>query len=689
MTIQPAWQIPRSGLLWLLIAFVGVVIPHVGHLPPWITAGAIVAIGWRLQVYRGCWGFPGIWIKVALLALCIGGLLLSYGLLVGLEPMVALLVSGYSLKLLEMHRPRDALVLVYLGYFVAITLCLFDQSIAVTSYILVGLLLVTAGLVGLHQTAETTKHSAFVELGSLKTAAAILLQAIPLMLVLFLVMPRFAPLWSVPSQRDSATTGVSDSMSPGDFTRLGRSAATAFRVTFAGPMPPKRQLYWRGLVLSDFDGRAWRQAVPWGYAGNLVQWYGQPDGSWRGDIPRSAASLDYSVILEPTQNQWLYALTPSQPLTEGVGLARDHSLVNRVPVTGKREYRARFMPDSPRDLDALPSIRHFVETRLPPEFNPETRRLAAEWRAEEPDNEALMRRLMALFRREFTYTLEPPALGRHSVDEFLWQSKRGFCEHFASSFVFFMRAAGIPARVVVGYQGGEYNPEQDYLTVRQYDAHAWAEVWLEGQGWVEFDPTAAVAPERIEFGMAETLAGEEEFLADNPFSLHRFRDIPWLNRLRLQLDYLDYLWTRWVLRYDGVQEGLLSRMLGAVDPVRIGLFILIAGFLALLPVLLLLWWRRAGNPRSPLEQLYLEFCRKLEKAGLGRNTGEGPRDFAARASARFPADREQIENFSRFFERVRYAGSVDNLEEDRLRQQRRRLKRFRPGAVRLLTSKSA
>jgi len=671
MRVQPAWQVPRNGLLWLLIAFVAVIAPHIPHLPVWVTIAAAVAVIWRIQVYRGCWGFPGIWIKIILSLLCLGGVLLSYGLLAGLEPMVALLVSGYCLKLLEMHRPRDALVLVFLGYFIVVSLCLFEQSLLMSAYVLLSLLLVTAALIGLQQTGELPSATL-----PGRVAFAIVLQALPLMLVLFLVMPRFGPLWSVPTRGDSATTGISDSMSPGDFTRLGRSSETAFRVSFDGYPPARNKLYWRGLVFSDFDGRTWRQAVSWGYGGEMVRWF---DRAYEARQQRKNWSdLDYSLMLEPTYQQWLYALTPSEPLSDGVGLNRDYSLVYRTPVTGKLEYRARFKPRARRDNRGLPALRRLIETRLPADFNPETRRIAQEWLSEAADTEALIQRLLAHYHARFTYTLEPPPLGRHSVDEFLWYKQRGFCEHFAGSFVFFLRAAGIPARVVVGYQGGEYNAGQNYLTVRQYDAHAWAEVWLPERGWVEFDPTGAVAPERISIGLAGALSQDETFLADEPFSLQRYRAIPWLNLLRLQLDYLDYLWGRWVVRYEGVQDGVLARLLGSVDPLRIGLFIVVAGCLSLLPVVLVLWWRRPRQERTPLDQLYLDFCRKLAQAGMARRPGEGPRDFAERAAAGFPDCREQIQDFSRSFEESRYGVGTGEPTKLRLKQLRLQLHRLRP-----------
>ncbi len=657
----PPWQIPRTGLLWLLLAVVVVVAMHAEHLPMWISAAAGIAVIWHIQVYRGVWRYPGKWAKFLLLLLCAAGLLVEYRSLLGLEPMVALLLSGFILKLLEMHHRRDGLIVVYLAYFAGIAQALFYQTIGTALMILLSLMVTTSALVGLNQSQEGQRWFKPVRIGGLA-----LLQAIPLMVVLFMVMPRLGSLWAVPMQKHGGVTGMSDRMSPGDLARLGQSAELAFRVGFTGVIPPQRKLYWRGLVLSRFDGRTWTQLGPWGYDGWDSQWYGEPSSSWDRNIERLGRPVAYSVILEPSHSPWLFALGSALPESADIALTRDNVLVHRTPVTTKMGYRAHSWLQYRNEAEGLSPRRRSHELALPAGFNPQTLALATQWRQETASADELIQRLLGWYNQAFTYTLRPPALGEHTVDEFLFQTKRGFCEHFASSFVFFMRAAGIPARVVAGYQGGERHPTDNYLTVRQYDAHAWAEVWLAGRGWVEVDPTAAVAPQRIEQSFSELFGAEEDFLEDQLFALARYRHIGWINGLRLQLDALDYAWATRVLGYQHIQNDVLTDLLGEINPLRLGLFLLLGAALALAPLGLLYLWSSRRRRRDELDELFMAFCRKLERLGLPRQIGEGPRTYAARVAQQRPDWAQAVTRVSRYFEAQRYGDT--RLHMPRLRR---------------------
>ena len=660
----PVWQISRYGSLWILIAFAASVLPLLPYLPLWLPLACAIAILWRVQIYRARWGAPGRSLKWLLVLVCVAGLLLSFGSLAGLEPMVSLLVSAYALKLLEMQQKRDALITLYLGLFVAVILCLFNQQFSTAVVVLVSLTAVTAGLVGINQ---SDQHRG--ALRPLKTAATIVLQALPLMLAVFLVLPRLGPLWDVPGPGGSARTGMSDSLGPGDITRLGRSARIAFRVQFEGAIPARQQLYWRGMTLSDFDGRSWTRTGPVGYPQPAVQWF---DGVMQREEQVNSAAIDYEVTIESTGNTWLYSLQLPEPRSEDVGLLRDFNLLSRRPVNSRSSYRVRSWPQLPMDVAGLSATRRYLETRLPPGSNPQTVATAQRWAQEAPSAEALIERVLSLYNSAFFYTLQPPGLGKHSVDEFLWSTKRGFCEHFASSFVFFMRAAGVPARVVVGYQGGEVHPEEGYLIVRQYDAHAWAEVWLEGRGWVRIDPTAAVAPERISRGLLEYFSGREALFGDTPLSLMRFRDVAWINQLRLQLDAIEYSWSKWVLGYDDVQSEVLTRLLGKIDARRMALFLLAAGLLALAPVLVFSLLPRSGHRIDPLDREYLRFCAKMARRGHQRRSGEAVRDFAQRCAAAEPQHAQAIQAISDSYEQGRYQRTENQLAQ--LRQQVKKLR---------------
>ncbi|MEZ5483399.1 MAG: DUF3488 and transglutaminase-like domain-containing protein [Porticoccaceae bacterium] len=645
------WQLNRAGLFWLVVAFCVITAMHFDHLPPWINAAGVVVVVWRIQLYRGAWSPPGRLMRFLLMALCVMGLLVEYGKPTGLEPMVALLASTFALKLLEMNSKRDSYLVVFMAFFLSLLLALFDQSIRSALFMAICLLLSTAALIGLH--GQGVEYRLW---RPLRSASILLLQAVPLMVLMFLVMPRIGALWSVPQNNHSAKTGMSETVSPGDFSKLARSAKLAFRVSFEGEVPPRHQLYWRGLILSNFDGRQWSGAGAQGYGReSLLWWHGEPVPDWNKLVERRSNRVEYEVIIEPTQQAWLFALSTPQPKSRDVALTRDFRLIARRPLAAKTRYRVQSWLDYRLSPDSLTRWRRAVELNIPEGFNPQTVVLARQWRSENLDEHTLIRRVLGLYNEQFVYTLEPPPLGKHSVDEFLFASKRGFCEHFASSFVFFMRAASVPARVVVGYQGGEVHPD-GYLLVRQYDAHAWAEVWIEGEGWIRVDPTAAVAPERIEGSLADILGEEQEFLADSPLSLVRFRHINWLNNVRLRLESMNYAWARWVLGYDKEQDNILKNWFGDTSPVRIALWLLCVGG-AIIGALSWLYLRQSVASRhDELDQLFLRVCRQLEKAGYPRKTGEGPQAYAERVAASRPDIARQVTAINRRYQRMRYGG---------------------------------
>jgi transglutaminase-like putative cysteine protease len=386
------------------------------------------------------------------------------------------------------------------------------------------------------------------------------------------------------------------------------------------------------------------------------------------------------VTLEATNSPWLFALSTPLAQSSSVALSRDFRLVNRDPVISKLQYSVSSWLDNQLEAEKLPGWRRQLELAIPSGFNPKTIETAQQWRQQTPDTVALINRLLALYNQEFIYTLRPPALGKHTVDEFLWGTKKGFCEFYASSFVFFMRAAGVPARVVVGYQGGERHPTENYLLVHQYDAHAWAEVWIQGRGWLRVDPTAAVAPERIEMSFADLFSEQDDFLAESPFALERLRHINWLNSLRLKLDSLDYAWAKWVLGYENIQNDFLMGLLGSINPQRIALFLLLASGIALLPVFIMLYLGREKNTRDQLDRLFLQYCLRLEKIGLPRQSGEGARDYAQRISLQAPSLGGQVESLTRLYESARYA----EQQEAEIKRLKAALKVFKPSRKDLL-----
>ncbi|MCB1693779.1 MAG: DUF3488 domain-containing transglutaminase family protein [Pseudomonadales bacterium] len=623
------YQIPRNSLAWLLAAQVAVIAPHVTRLPIWVTLVSAGCFFWRIMVYRGRWRYPGRWTKVAFVLVGVVGIPVGYRTILGLEPAVAMLVIAYVLKLLEMQHKRDAYIVVLLGYFVAMTQFLFFQTIPWTLYMMGAVLMITAGLIGLNQTRTHARP-----LVTLRTAGLLMAQSVPLMVILFVLFPRLPPIWTVPMPSQVARSGVSDTVAPGDIASLVASSDLAFKATFDGEPPPFSRRYWRGVVLSRFDGRAWRQD-------NLVwptvwcKLNEPPD--WVSDIETSGDAISYDIILEPTQQNWLYSLNvPTLPNDRDIVMARDYRLASTEPVSSKIRYQVVSHPVHTLEAN-LSDFWRYRTTLLPDEGNPRSRELARQLMQEAGSPRDYVRRVLRMYNElGFVYTLKPATLGKDPVDGFLFDTRRGFCEHYASSFAFLMRAAGVPARVVAGYQGGEYNQFGDYVAVHQYDAHAWAEVWFEGQGWVRVDPTAAVAPDRIERGLEAAVKDEQTFLADSPLSAMSHQML-WLVELRLQLSAISYYWDSWIVGYNpSVQQAFLSRHLGNFDRKEIGMLMLGLFFAVLGVIGLILLMKRPYRTIAPADKAYLRFCAVLSRQGIPRERGEGPIDYAQRVALARP-----------------------------------------------------
>ena len=528
--VQGQAMIPRVSLLWLLIGQVLVIVPHLLHVPLWLTALWLGCAGWRIQVFRMRAHFPNTWLKAGLMLGSAFGVYLSRGSLIGLDAAVALLITAFILKMVEVRTRRDALVLIFLGLFAVVTSYLFNDSLVAALYSLLPVLALLAALLGLHQSSVAARPWS-----TLKLAASMLAQAVPLMLLLFVLFPRLEPLWSLPQPTDKAITGLSSSMSPGDIAELGQSSALAFRARFVGEIPAQSALYWRALTLPHFDGRSW--SVSQRVEGRSPQWQEQGE------------PLDYSIIMQPSTQPWLFSLDTGSSAQADIRVMSDFRLQRNTPVNRAYQYQARSWPQALRQPSlALKEQREFLQ--LPRSGNPQTREWAQQLRRQYADDTDVVNALLRHFNQEpYHYTLKPPVLGSDSVDEFLFSSRRGFCAHYAGAMVFALRAAGIPARVVAGYQGGETNQAGQFVQVRQFDAHAWVEYWQAEQGWQTVDPTFQVAPERIERGLQEALQDEADIFQGDVFSPLRYQHIAWLNQLRMSWESLNYSWQSNILGY--------------------------------------------------------------------------------------------------------------------------------------------
>ncbi|MEJ6685394.1 MAG: DUF3488 and transglutaminase-like domain-containing protein, partial [SAR86 cluster bacterium] len=426
--------------------------------------------------------------------------------------------------------------------------------------------------------------------------------------------------------------------------------------------PGPGQLYWRGLVLENYDGKTWTRRA------NLTDsiWRNkQSKPVWAKDIERLGSTQSYSIILEPTRQNWLFSLaTADLPANADIAMLDDYTLayVHRRGVTTKFKYAVTSDLEYRLETELNDEVRR-RNTSLPRDSNPRTRALVnAIWALASNDADYVNRVLIYFADEKFAYTLQPPKLGDDDIDEFLFDSQRGFCEHYAGSFVFMMRAAGIPARIVLGYQGGEYNALANYIAVHQFDAHSWAEVWYEGRGWVRVDPTQMVSPERIQRGLESAVADEDTFLANSPLSWLKYRQLLWLQELRQQLGAIGHYWDNWVVGYNArSQLVFLSKYLEKVDASRLGMLMLTVFFGLLGIVALFVLRTRNKRVLTGVDQQYLRFCQLLSKQGLVRYHGEGPRDYSRRISRERPDLALVIQRVTQEFIRLNYEVGSPNV----------------------------
>ena len=498
---------------------------------------------------------------------------------------------------------------------------------------------------------------------------------LPLMVLFFLFAPRFQPFWTVPVSGGQAKTGISDSMTPGDIAKLSQSDELAFSVKFLGKRPKQNQLYWRGLVLQHFDGATWTQFDPDLDAEAAKIKSHSDEKTMLSQLQKKGDEIKYEVIYQNTSQPWLFALTPVVDIMGDAIFSNDFRIISRADILEPMLLRLLSFPDSVREIVLSESARELA-LQLPVDGNQQSRILAKKLLFASTSKQEYIDKVLNRFReQEYFYTLRPPLLSKNdSIDDFLLESKRGFCAHYAGSFVFMMRSAGIPARVVSGYQGGEWNEGGKFLSVKQFDAHAWTEVWLEGQGWIRHDPTAMVAPQRIERNLEAAMEDEGSFLEGQMISLNK---IKWLKSFRKQMDSMQYAWRRFVLGYDKEsQQNFLKKLLGEITIQKTAMFVGgVFGGIILLWVMFLGLARKRNNEAIE-HQLYRRFCDLLEKKGIKRELSQTPESFSNLASTQLPDFAEQIRSFHRSYSKLCYAVDSNEEKQTQLEQMRKILKAF-------------
>jgi transglutaminase-like putative cysteine protease len=550
----------------------------------------------------------------------------------GLAAGSVLLVLMGAIKLLETRSRRDRYIVIGAALFLLLAACLDRQALVRAPLYLAETVLCCSAL------AVTAYGGAGLPArAAASLAVRTLLLALPVALALFLFFPRLpGGFWALPGS-DEAVTGLSDSMSPGSISELTTSYEPAFRARFEGAAPPPQERYWRGPVLHDFDGYTWRHARGQAYRSQPLRYLGQP--------------YRYSITLVPDANRWWFALdVVTDSPDKHVAFTYDYTLVASEPVTQITSYQALSYTHT-EAIEPLSAFARKRETTLPPGRNPRTQQLAANLREHARSDAEFVRAVLERFHSGgFEYSLTPPKLDFDSVDDFLFRTRSGFCGHFASAFVTLMRAGGVPARVVTGYQGGEWNPIGGYFVVRQLDAHAWAEVWVDGRGWRRIDPTAIVAPERLRRSILDLLP---DAISGRTRLVHASA---WLTDLLQEWDALNTAWNARVVNFDvnsqlkilerlGVHSADWPALVAALGCGLVAWFTWIAWHIGRSP---------APQPPDRLARAYARLCAKLARAGIRRNPAEGPLAYAHRVASRRPDLSPRAEPLLKRYAQLRY-----------------------------------
>jgi len=626
----------RGVIPWLLAVALATSLPHAEHLPLWLTLIFSTLLIGRTWLWQRNARLPARWLLALIAITGTAGIAWHYRTLFGRDAGVALLVFFMALKPLELHARRDGLVIVMLGFFLLLTHYFHSQSIPTGLWLFATTILLTATLIRMHGGGPSPRRI-------LGDAATLVAQALPLMLIFFLLFPRVqGPLWGLPRDAHAGLTGLSDRMSPGSLNQLIQSGEIAFRAQFTSPLPARSQLYWRGPVLDLYDGLTWRA---------------NPRNALRSANKPAAVEIlrpnfaDYTLTLEPHNQRWLLVLDLPISFPEGTGLWPTFETLAREPVRYRTRYSFRSALDHAANRDETPRMRA-QSLRLPANLNPRTRQLAREWQETLGDPERISAAALRFFRDEkFFYTLQPPLLGEHAIDEFLFDSRSGFCEHYAAAYVVLMRAAGVPARVVTGYQGGEINPIDGYLTVRQSDAHAWAEIWLENKGWTRVDPTGAVAPSRIERGIGTALP------AGDPLPALVRVDGDWLRRLqqlRHRWEAANNAWNQWVIGYNPQRQREVLSRIGMKSPDWRMMSLALAAGSTLILAFVAIGMLCRRTKATAEQRAWLDLCRALERHGIHRLPWEGPFALAERVCREHPELSEITKEAAGCYATLRY-----------------------------------
>lgn len=641
-TVPAIFQTSHTGMYFLLAGLVVVLLPHIGHLPLWTSLTCFSLVMWRLLYDMNRLPLPNKLVVFLLFVLITLGILSSYFTIVGREAGTAMLISMICLKLFEIKSLRDISIIVQLAFFAIVVTFLFSQSIFVAISMLLAVVLLVTALISFQHAKSGISNRTCSEKDHLMLAAKMVLYAVPLAIVIFLLFPRTStPLWGLPQDAFQAKTGLSDEMSPGKISNLVDSQAVAFRVQFQSRIPEPAKTYWRGPVLWKFDGYSW--SAPWH----------QRRAMKNVTLVNPASPIDYTVTLEPHNNYWLFALDQPGLIPDHALISTEMQLLSREPVNHLLRYKMISYLDY-----SMPWIRRFRPERylqVPAESAPRARQYIQSLMQNSPGKANIVTAVLNLFRnKEYYYTRHPPQLFGDPTDAFLFDTRRGYCEQYASSFTVLMRLAGIPARVVTGYQGGEMNPLSNYMIVRQSDAHAWSEIFLQGKGWLRVDPTAVIPASNIED------ANDADRFRSDLIATRNLSEKNWFTASTRQLQYawdmVNNRWNQWVIGYSNQHQKSIFKAIGIPEISWQGLSYVLFTVMGAFTLLIAVNIFRAQRIRNnAIDKIYQQFLRKLRPLHIEKFPFEGALKFSQRVAQFFPDQTAELMNIANLYNQLRYA----------------------------------
>ncbi len=653
----------------LMLSYLMLVLALQSNLFLWLSLIAILFVLWRFlfQIHKTSQPTTGV---LNILALVCCTLIFYFSLSEGiLSGMTNLLLIGTAMKLLAIKTASGVKQLCLAIYFIIAATFIFKQGFAYTGYVFTIFIINTYTLIVVHSPALSFNQRIRYSLRFFATS-------LPLILFLFMLMPRLDPLWKMPTSSGSAT-GLSDTINPGDFSSLAQSGELAFRVTFDSPVPAKSELYWRTMVHEAFDGKQWT-IHPFRKTKQNNQSASQPDETIKNNLISR-----YQVITEATFQHWLYTLHTPISHDGKLNYHQDRLLSSRRIVGRKFQYQVTAAA-AHQHQRTLYDFEKDINLELPSNTNMRSRELAQQLRKLADSDMSYVQKVLTYFiNNQFVYTLEPPLLPVDPVDNFIFETRAGFCSHFASSFAVMMRAGGIPARIVSGYQGGEQSTNGDYLSIYQYDAHAWNEIWLDDRGWVRIDPTATVSPDRINLGLQEAMKNEQSFLSGELFDLVKYRQFALANWLRDRLNNMNFYWSSWVLNFDSKkQSNLFESLWGKQDSIMFGFYIamIFIGFIAF--VYMLARGQHFKHDNTALFLLHQQMTAVGRRFNFSRPISTAPLTFLAEFAEDQPQLTNEINTLSNYYKRCLYQQLSDEQMSKMLAQIKQLIKQLKRAAPR-------